>query len=95
MEDLPRKLEQALLGQKEAPISNWVKSALDQAKELIVEDFERDLACILIQYAYDISEVKQCSIGLGLAAAFDLFVAAQYYKSVVHRRWMRWVTMLL
>jgi len=87
LEDLPRKFEQALLNQKEAPISNWVKSALDQAKELIVEDFERDLARILIQYAYDISEVKQCSVGLGLAAAFDLFVAAQYYKSAVHRRW--------
>ncbi len=38
LEDLPRKFEQALLNQKEASISNWVKSAPDQAKELIVED---------------------------------------------------------
>ncbi|MGH2509263.1 MAG: hypothetical protein ACRDHZ_17925, partial [Ktedonobacteraceae bacterium] len=41
----------------------------------------------LIQCAYQSANEKGLPVGLTLAAAFDLFIAADYYKSVTHKGW--------
>jgi hypothetical protein len=81
LEDFPKKFEAELLANEEVVVSDWVQQALNKAQELEVAPFEKNLAHKLIQKAFKFAEGKPYSTGIVLAAAFDLFVAAQYLCS--------------
>lgn len=87
MEHLPKAIRKDISRNEEVEVSDWVKQALDKAVELVIHIHEERLANTLIQQAYDTATDKGCSTGIALAAAFDLFVAAEYYKNVAHRGW--------
>ena len=87
MDNVPKSIEQDLIKGDVVEVSDWVKSAFEKAKELVSYPHEKDLANILIQQAFQAASSRGCSIGMSLAAAFDLFVAAEYYRSVAHRGW--------
>lgn len=87
MDDLPKSIEQDLTKSDIVEVSDWVKSSLEKARELVSYPHEKTLANELIQQAFQAAANKGCPIGISLAAAFDLFVAAEYYKSVAHKGW--------
>lgn len=87
MQDFPEKFEAELLENEEVTVSNWVQQALDKAQELEIAAHEKSLAYKLIERAFKFAADKQYTRGKVLAAAFDLFVAAQYYRSVAHTGW--------
>ncbi|MEI7556425.1 hypothetical protein [Candidatus Chlorohelix sp.] len=69
------------------PDSDWVKNAIDKATQITVASHEEDLAKILIEKAFQTHKIVGIDFGIALAAAFDLFVAAEYYKSVTNTGW--------
>ncbi len=87
MDNLPKIVAQEITKNNVVEVSDWVKSALEKAKELVSYPHEKNLANELIQQAFQSAASKGCSVGISLAAAFDLFVAAEYYGSVAHRGW--------
>ena len=87
MEHLPNSVQRDLLGHREIEVSDWVKNAIHTATKIEVHDHERTLADKLIQHAYMSATKTGYPVGNALAAAFDLFVAADYYKNVAHRGW--------
>lgn len=87
MQDIPKQFEKELLANKDIVLSDWVQEALDNAQELIVSSYEESLAYKLIEKSFQYAEKTKCPSGLVLAAAFDLFVGTQYYKSVAHKGW--------
>ncbi|HEU5227445.1 MAG TPA: hypothetical protein VFU49_06495 [Ktedonobacteraceae bacterium] len=87
MDHLPDTIPHSLLENGEVEVSDWVKNAISSATLIEVFDHERTLAKKLIKSAYASTANIQYTIGIALAAAFDLFVAAEYYKSVAHKGW--------
>jgi hypothetical protein len=87
LDNLSKSIEQDLTKSGVVEVSDWVKSALEKARELISYPHEKTLANELIQQAFQAAANKGCPVGMSLAAAFDLFVAAEYYKSVAHKGW--------
>ena len=87
MDNVPKSVEQDLIQGDIVEVSDWVKTALEKAKELVSYPHEKSLAHELIQQAFQAAASKGCSVGISLAGAFDLFVAAEYYKSVAHKGW--------
>lgn len=86
-EDFPKIFEEELSVISEVDISDWVKNAIDRAQALIMSPYEDDLSSLLIQKALDSAESGYCSSNIALAAAFDLFVTAQYYTNLTHKGW--------
>jgi hypothetical protein len=87
LEDFPKIFEQKLAASEQVPVSDWVQQALDKAQKLEVAPYEKTLANKLIQKAFTFVSEKHYSLGNVLAAAFDLFIATQYYRSVAHTGW--------
>lgn len=87
MEDMPKLFEDELLNADDVEVSDWVQNALDSAKRLEVAPHERSLADKLIEQALRHALNERRPIGTVLAAAFDLLIAAEYYKSVSHQGW--------
>jgi len=87
LDNLPKIVAQEITKNDVVEVSDWVKSALEKAKALVSYPHEKNLANELIQQAFQSAASKGCSVGISLAAAFDLFVAAEYYRSVAHRGW--------
>lgn len=87
MQDFPEKFESELLENEEITVSNWVQQALDKAQELEVAVHEKSLAQELIERAFKFATEERTPLGRVLAASFDLFVAAQYYRSLAHTGW--------
>lgn len=87
MDHLPQSVQHGLVQNTKAEVSAWVKNAIDSASKIEVFDHEKTLASKLVQYAYTSAEKTGHPVGYALAAAFDLFVAAEYYKNVAHKGW--------
>ncbi len=87
MERLPKDIRQDLTHDGEIEVSDWVKQSLEKATALVVHPHEEKLANILIDQAYSASLTNSYSLETALAAAFDLFVSAEYYKSIAHKGW--------
>lgn len=66
----------------------WVEKALEKATAIQLNDYEEDLASLLIELAYHNSEANSSLLGHSLAAAFDLFIAAEYYKKITSKGWL-------
>jgi len=86
-EEFPKIFEEALSESSEVEISDWVKGAIEKARELVMSPYEDELSSTLIQSAFDYAESGYCSSNMALAAAFDLFVTAQYYSNLTHKGW--------
>jgi hypothetical protein len=84
---LPEQVQWSLLQDTEVKVSNWVRDAITRATRIDACNHEKTLASKLIQHAYTSANKKEISVGIALAAAFDLFVAANYYKSIANRGW--------
>ena len=87
MNELPKQLETEVIKNKGIYISDTVQNALDKAVILEELPHEKMLAHKLIQEAFYFAKTANYPSGTVLAAAFDLFVAAQYYRSVAHKGW--------
>ena len=64
----------------------WIKEILRQTKLIHCEDLEKSLIIKLLEKIDLRAGASEKS--LHLAAAFDLLVAAEYYRFVAHRRWV-------
>ena len=64
----------------------WLKKILSQTKPFPYEEVEKSLIIKLLEKIDLISDPSEKS--LHLAAAFDLLVAAEYYRSVAHVGWV-------
>lgn len=84
---LPKPVQQNLLQDTEIKVSNWVRDAIQSATRINVYNHEKALASALIQHAYKSANKKSISVGITLAAAFDLFVAAEYYRFITNKGW--------
>jgi hypothetical protein len=84
---LPQPVQQSLMQGAEGKVSHWVKEAISKATRIEAYNHEKTLASKLIQYAYKTADKQNIPVGITLAAAFDLFVAADYYKSVTNKGW--------
>jgi hypothetical protein len=87
MDHLPGSIQHDLLETTEVAVSDWVKNAVNSATRIEAHDHEHSLDKKLIQSAYTSATRIHYSIGIALASAFDLFVAAEYYKSIAHKGW--------
>ena len=66
--------------------NDWVLQHRGRPVEL--KAHETTLAKVLVQQAYDNAKATNTPVGLSLAAAYDLFVAAEYYKRVTNKGWL-------
>jgi hypothetical protein len=66
----------------------WVKKQIDRAVQIHLTDDERELANLLIERAHEYAMTGAIDFGLTLAAAFDLFVATEYYAVVTNTGWL-------
>lgn len=53
-----------------------------------MNEYEEELANLLVELAFKNSESNSSLLGHSLAAAFDLFVAAEYYKKITSKGWL-------
>lgn len=86
-EEFPKIFEEELSERSEIEISDWVKDAIEKARELVMSPYEDELSSTLIQNAFVYAESGYCSSNMALASAFDLFVTAQYYSNLTHKGW--------
>jgi hypothetical protein len=68
-------------------IVDWVENSFRRSQLVVLNSHEEALATVLIKQAFENAQSTNTPVGLSLAAAFDLFVAAEYYKRVTHRGW--------
>lgn len=66
--------------------NDWVLR--HRGKPVELKSHETALAHVLVQQAYDNAKATNTPVGLSLAAAYDLFVAAEYYKRVTNKGWL-------
>lgn len=66
----------------------WVEKALQKATSIELNEYEDELADLLVELAFKNSESNSSLLGHSLAAAFDLFVAAEYYKKITSKGWL-------
>ena len=64
----------------------WIKEILRRTQPFLHKDVEKYLVIKLLDEINLIDSIREKS--LHLAAAFDLLVAAEYYRSVAHRGWV-------
>lgn len=67
---------------------DWVEAALKSASPIVLEPHESALATLLVERAYEVSTKKDVSLGLTLAACYDMLVSAQYYGAVGQSGWL-------
>lgn len=67
---------------------DWVDEALKRALSTAINDHERKLATKLVEQAFQNSTISGTSVGLSLAAAFDLFTTIEYYRGVTNQGWL-------
>ncbi len=84
---LPEPVLRSFVQDTKIEVSHWVKDAIKGATKIVALNYEKTLANKLIQHAYQSANEKGLPIGVTLAAAFDLFIAADYYKSVTNKGW--------
>lgn len=84
---LPDPVRQSLLQDTEVKVSDWVRDAVEGATKITALNYEKTLASKLIQHAYRSAHERNLAVGVTLAAAFDLFIAADYYKSITNKGW--------
>lgn len=68
--------------------TDWIVNLLGRVKALEFYPHEEALAAILISQAIENARLTSTSVGLSLAAAFDLVVAAEYYTKVANKGWL-------
>ncbi|MBR8836570.1 MAG: hypothetical protein DSM106950_21770 [Stigonema ocellatum SAG 48.90 = DSM 106950] len=66
----------------------WVEKALKKATAIELNKYEEELANLLIELAFKNSKSNPSLLGHSLAAAFDLFVAAEFYKKITSKGWL-------
>jgi hypothetical protein len=66
----------------------WVEKALQRATPFELNQYEKELANLLVELAFKNSESNSSLLGHSLAAAFDILVAAEYYKKITSRGWL-------
>lgn len=64
---------------------NWAVKLINEAGKFSPKPGERELAEILINLAYNQAATP---IGVSLAAAFDLFIASNYYQKLTNQGWL-------
>ena len=64
----------------------WIQNIIDQAKDIEVSEIEQKVIDKLIYEVYRISDVTNRR--LWLAAAFDLLLSAEYYRTIAHAGWL-------
>ncbi|NJO05624.1 MAG: hypothetical protein HC876_08920 [Chloroflexaceae bacterium] len=70
-------------------MSDWITTNLKRARALTPSNSQTELTVKLIDTVYNrYASVSNAERRIALAAAFDLLVAAEYYKSVVHEGWI-------
>ncbi len=74
--------------QPEAVNVDWIVNLLGRVKALEVYPHEEALVELLVEQAIENSRLTSTSLGLSLAAAFDLIVAAEYYTKVANKGWL-------
>jgi len=67
---------------------DWIKNLIDKSKAVTLAAHEQRFADLLIQQSFKNAEAKGTPVGNSLAAAFDLYVAIEYYRRVAHRGWL-------
>lgn len=65
----------------------WLEKAVELSQPIQIAHHERVLSEVLIDQARMNALKSQYSIGIYLAAAFDLMIAAEYYRAIAHRGW--------
>lgn len=66
----------------------WIDEKLNMGKPVKSEnDFEKNLADLLVDICYRNHKNFNLPVGILLASAFDLLVAAQYYSHLPHKGW--------
>lgn len=68
-------------------LAEWIDLALQRSQPVVLTEHEKKLADVLIHMAYELNERYGKTLGLALAAAFDILVSAEYYKRVTNRGW--------
>jgi len=68
--------------------TDWVKEQIKKAKPPKLEEYEKDFAKCLFDLAFQNSKSDPSLLGHSLAAAFDLLVAAEYYKTTTSKGWL-------
>ncbi|MCP4372215.1 MAG: hypothetical protein GY797_29465 [Deltaproteobacteria bacterium] len=66
----------------------WLEKILNAAQPLISEDVEKTLIVSVLNAIFDSKEYDTKTRRNFIAAAFDLVVAAEYYRSVAHIGWI-------
>lgn len=61
---------------------------LEKLKPLEIHSYEKSLAKTLIEKALENAELTSTPVGISLAAAFDLMVAAEYYTKIANKGWL-------
>ena len=61
---------------------------LEKLKPLEVYPHEETLAKTLVDKALENTELTSTPVGISLAAAFDLMVAAEYYTKIANKGWL-------
>lgn len=75
--------------ERDKPINtDWIVNLLGRVKAIEFYPHEEALAAILIHQAIENSKLTSTSLGVSLAAAFDLIVAAEYYTKVANKGWL-------
>ena len=65
----------------------WVEKNIEAAQSIAYENDEEALASSLIQAVYSHSTTPT-EKAVNLAAAFDLLISAEYYRSIAHANWV-------
>lgn len=65
-----------------------VKIDIKKVKLIELQEYEKELADLLVELAFKHCESNSSLLGYSLAAAFDLLVAAEYYKNVKSDEWL-------
>ncbi|MFB8790401.1 MAG: hypothetical protein U7123_16505 [Potamolinea sp.] len=68
--------------------TDWIVNLLGRVKALEVYPHEEALTETLVRQAIENARLTSTSLGLSLAAAFDLIVAAEYYIKVANKGWL-------
>lgn len=67
----------------------WIENIINNSKKIEIDNIsERKLIQRLIDVSYKLSLKNGIDVGLYLASSFDLLVAADYYSSITHSKWL-------
>lgn len=87
MDNVPKRIEAEITQEQNNTVSDWVKEAISKATLLEILPHEEELANVLLELVFQNTQQKALSLGMVLAAAFDLLITANYYKSLTNTGW--------